>query len=154
MDQSYTVSTGIFSRWTNQTQEAQGYSHDGPIRRRKRGYILTMDPSDAGSAGIFSRWTHQTRCGSHLARRGRPRPQAGLQLLKRPRGGHGLLQRRPREPIRGLDRKVPGAPRAPLPRKHRVAVPGERGVEHDVHGQHPHALRGGEGGLPLCDAFV
>eukprot|EP00959_Pyramimonas_sp_CCMP1952_P285638 5972489-Pyramimonas_sp.AAC.1 len=24
----------------------------GPIRRRKRGYILTMDQSDTGSAGI------------------------------------------------------------------------------------------------------
>eukprot|EP00959_Pyramimonas_sp_CCMP1952_P221587 4632370-Pyramimonas_sp.AAC.1 len=26
------------------------YSHDGPISRRKRRYILTMDQSDAGSA--------------------------------------------------------------------------------------------------------
>eukprot|EP00959_Pyramimonas_sp_CCMP1952_P377252 7901630-Pyramimonas_sp.AAC.1 len=25
------------------------YSHDGPIGRRKRGYNLTMDQSDAGS---------------------------------------------------------------------------------------------------------
>eukprot|EP00976_Prorocentrum_cordatum_P112497 1195540-Prorocentrum_minimum.AAC.4 len=33
----------------------------GPIRRRKRGYILTMDQSDAGNAGIFSRWTNQTQ---------------------------------------------------------------------------------------------
>eukprot|EP00959_Pyramimonas_sp_CCMP1952_P141054 2952391-Pyramimonas_sp.AAC.1 len=30
---------------TNQTQEAQVYSHDGPIRRRKRRYILTTDQS-------------------------------------------------------------------------------------------------------------
>eukprot|EP00959_Pyramimonas_sp_CCMP1952_P154214 3226368-Pyramimonas_sp.AAC.1 len=30
------------------------YSHDGPIRHRKRGYILVMDQLDAGSAGIFS----------------------------------------------------------------------------------------------------
>eukprot|EP00976_Prorocentrum_cordatum_P065602 1177969-Prorocentrum_minimum.AAC.3 len=35
------------------------YSHDGPIRRRERGYILTMDQSDVGSVGIFSRWTNQ-----------------------------------------------------------------------------------------------
>eukprot|EP00976_Prorocentrum_cordatum_P010626 211986-Prorocentrum_minimum.AAC.1 len=28
----------------------QGYSHGGPIRCRKRGYILTTDQSDAGSA--------------------------------------------------------------------------------------------------------
>eukprot|EP00959_Pyramimonas_sp_CCMP1952_P177871 3717558-Pyramimonas_sp.AAC.1 len=29
-------------------------SHDGPIRRRKHGYILMTDQSDAGSMGIFS----------------------------------------------------------------------------------------------------
>eukprot|EP00959_Pyramimonas_sp_CCMP1952_P016889 358116-Pyramimonas_sp.AAC.1 len=29
-------------------------SHDGPFGRRKRGYILMMDQSDAGRAGIFS----------------------------------------------------------------------------------------------------
>eukprot|EP00959_Pyramimonas_sp_CCMP1952_P121556 2541705-Pyramimonas_sp.AAC.1 len=46
---------------TNEAQEARVYSHDGPIRRRKRGYILAMDRSDAGSAGIFSRWTNQTQ---------------------------------------------------------------------------------------------
>eukprot|EP00959_Pyramimonas_sp_CCMP1952_P199649 4176128-Pyramimonas_sp.AAC.1 len=33
------------------------YSHDGPIRRRKRGYVATMDQSDAVSVGIFPRWT-------------------------------------------------------------------------------------------------
>eukprot|EP00959_Pyramimonas_sp_CCMP1952_P433427 9076445-Pyramimonas_sp.AAC.1 len=40
----------IFSRWTNETQEAWVYSHDEPMRRRKRGYILTMDQSDALSS--------------------------------------------------------------------------------------------------------
>eukprot|EP00959_Pyramimonas_sp_CCMP1952_P035281 739125-Pyramimonas_sp.AAC.1 len=44
------VELRIFSRRTNQTQKARLYSHDGPIRRRKRGYILTTDQSDAGSA--------------------------------------------------------------------------------------------------------
>eukprot|EP00976_Prorocentrum_cordatum_P013886 277189-Prorocentrum_minimum.AAC.1 len=34
----------------NQTQEARVYSHDGPIRHRKRGYVLTTDQSDIGSA--------------------------------------------------------------------------------------------------------
>eukprot|EP00976_Prorocentrum_cordatum_P090858 1188282-Prorocentrum_minimum.AAC.1 len=43
------------------TQEARVYSHNGPIRRSKRGYILTTDQSDAGSAGIFSRRTNQTQ---------------------------------------------------------------------------------------------
>eukprot|EP00976_Prorocentrum_cordatum_P062112 1176582-Prorocentrum_minimum.AAC.1 len=47
------------SRWSNQTQKARVYSHDGPIRRRKRGHILTTDQSDTGSAGIFSRRTNQ-----------------------------------------------------------------------------------------------
>eukprot|EP00976_Prorocentrum_cordatum_P054900 1107751-Prorocentrum_minimum.AAC.1 len=36
------------------------YCHDGPIRRRKLGNILTTDQSDAGSAGIFSRRTNET----------------------------------------------------------------------------------------------
>eukprot|EP00959_Pyramimonas_sp_CCMP1952_P338046 7079289-Pyramimonas_sp.AAC.1 len=42
-------------------QETWVYSHDGPIRRsgpigrRKRGYILTTDQSDAGSVGILFR---------------------------------------------------------------------------------------------------
>eukprot|EP00959_Pyramimonas_sp_CCMP1952_P295413 6178720-Pyramimonas_sp.AAC.1 len=31
MDRSDAGSTGIFSRWTNQTQGARVYSHDGPI---------------------------------------------------------------------------------------------------------------------------
>eukprot|EP00976_Prorocentrum_cordatum_P079643 1183639-Prorocentrum_minimum.AAC.9 len=38
------------SQRTNQMQEARVYSHHGPIRCRKRGYILTTDQSDAGSA--------------------------------------------------------------------------------------------------------
>eukprot|EP00959_Pyramimonas_sp_CCMP1952_P246285 5147621-Pyramimonas_sp.AAC.1 len=50
---SAVLMVGIFSRRTNQTQEARVYSHDGPIRRRKRGYIITMDQSDTLSAGIF-----------------------------------------------------------------------------------------------------
>ena len=37
---------GTFARWTNQTQEARVYYHDGPIRRRKRGYILTTEQSE------------------------------------------------------------------------------------------------------------
>eukprot|EP00959_Pyramimonas_sp_CCMP1952_P082373 1721140-Pyramimonas_sp.AAC.1 len=66
MDQSDAGSAGIFSRCTNKAQEARVYSHDGPIMRRKRGYILMMDQSGAGSAGtgsagIFSQWTHQAQ---------------------------------------------------------------------------------------------
>eukprot|EP00976_Prorocentrum_cordatum_P053063 1070668-Prorocentrum_minimum.AAC.1 len=38
---------GIFSRRTNRTQKAWVYSHNGPIGRRKRGYILITDQSDA-----------------------------------------------------------------------------------------------------------
>eukprot|EP00959_Pyramimonas_sp_CCMP1952_P419528 8787474-Pyramimonas_sp.AAC.1 len=41
--------------------EAQVSSHGGPIGRRKRGYILTTDQSDAGSAGISSRRINQTQ---------------------------------------------------------------------------------------------
>eukprot|EP00959_Pyramimonas_sp_CCMP1952_P106412 2224515-Pyramimonas_sp.AAC.1 len=40
----------IFSRRTNRTQVAQVYSHDGPIGRKSRRYILTTDPSDASRA--------------------------------------------------------------------------------------------------------
>eukprot|EP00959_Pyramimonas_sp_CCMP1952_P126369 2643125-Pyramimonas_sp.AAC.1 len=31
-----------------ETQRNKAYSHDGPIGRRTRGYILMMDRSDAG----------------------------------------------------------------------------------------------------------
>eukprot|EP00976_Prorocentrum_cordatum_P061358 1176272-Prorocentrum_minimum.AAC.7 len=34
---------------------------DGPIKRRKCGYIPKMDQSNSGSAGIFPRWTNQTQ---------------------------------------------------------------------------------------------
>eukprot|EP00959_Pyramimonas_sp_CCMP1952_P295049 6171107-Pyramimonas_sp.AAC.1 len=52
------ISFGVHAR---QTQEAQIYSHGGPIRHRKHGDILTMDQADTGSAGIFSRQTNQTQ---------------------------------------------------------------------------------------------
>eukprot|EP00959_Pyramimonas_sp_CCMP1952_P415082 8697367-Pyramimonas_sp.AAC.1 len=39
-------------------QETWVYSHNGPIIRRKHGYILKTDQSYAGSTGIFSRRTH------------------------------------------------------------------------------------------------
>eukprot|EP00976_Prorocentrum_cordatum_P115382 1196000-Prorocentrum_minimum.AAC.4 len=54
-------STGTFSRRTNQTQKTWVYSHGGPIRCRKRRYILTADQSDAVSAGIFPWRTNQTQ---------------------------------------------------------------------------------------------
>eukprot|EP00959_Pyramimonas_sp_CCMP1952_P239472 5004849-Pyramimonas_sp.AAC.1 len=61
MDQSDAGVAGIFPRWTNQTQAAQVYSHDGPIRRGRHRYIPTMDQSDAGGAGIFPRLKGVTR---------------------------------------------------------------------------------------------
>eukprot|EP00976_Prorocentrum_cordatum_P018397 372102-Prorocentrum_minimum.AAC.1 len=52
---------GILSQRPNHTQEAWVYSHDGPIIRRKRGYIFTTAQSYAGSVGIFSRGTNHTQ---------------------------------------------------------------------------------------------
>eukprot|EP00959_Pyramimonas_sp_CCMP1952_P119456 2497775-Pyramimonas_sp.AAC.1 len=52
-DQSDAGRAGIFSQQTNQTQDARVYSHDGPIRRGTRGFILTTDPSDAGRAAAM-----------------------------------------------------------------------------------------------------
>eukprot|EP00976_Prorocentrum_cordatum_P015937 319458-Prorocentrum_minimum.AAC.1 len=52
-DQSDARSAGIFSRRTHQTQEAQVYSHDGPIRRKKHRYILTTDQSEQ-EAQVYS----------------------------------------------------------------------------------------------------
>eukprot|EP00959_Pyramimonas_sp_CCMP1952_P367856 7705524-Pyramimonas_sp.AAC.1 len=49
---------GIFPRWTNQTQKAWVYSHDGPIRRSKHGYIPTMDQSDERGATFMRRARH------------------------------------------------------------------------------------------------
>eukprot|EP00959_Pyramimonas_sp_CCMP1952_P468537 9493399-Pyramimonas_sp.AAC.1 len=40
---------GTRTTWTNQTQEVQVYSHNGPIRHIKCRYILTRDQSDTGS---------------------------------------------------------------------------------------------------------
>eukprot|EP00976_Prorocentrum_cordatum_P111772 1195424-Prorocentrum_minimum.AAC.2 len=51
------------SGWAASSQPARRnneYSHTGPIRCRKHGYIPTPDQSDAGSVGIFPRWTKQT----------------------------------------------------------------------------------------------
>eukprot|EP00959_Pyramimonas_sp_CCMP1952_P172836 3611922-Pyramimonas_sp.AAC.1 len=61
MHQSDAGSVGLFSRCPNQTREAWVYSHNAPIRRGKRGSILTMPQSDAGSVGLFSQRTDQTR---------------------------------------------------------------------------------------------
>eukprot|EP00959_Pyramimonas_sp_CCMP1952_P444653 9310321-Pyramimonas_sp.AAC.2 len=43
-DQWNAGGAGISSCRTNQTQEAWVYSHAGPIRRRKRGYVLISSP--------------------------------------------------------------------------------------------------------------
>eukprot|EP00976_Prorocentrum_cordatum_P100921 1192418-Prorocentrum_minimum.AAC.3 len=48
--------------WLNKGSILNVYSHGGPIRHRKRRYILTTDQSDAGSAGIFARRT----IGAHI----------------------------------------------------------------------------------------
>eukprot|EP00959_Pyramimonas_sp_CCMP1952_P427699 8957621-Pyramimonas_sp.AAC.1 len=51
-------------RQTNQTHSSHVYSRDGPIGRRKRGYILTTDQSDAGITGTSSRWSNRIRSDS------------------------------------------------------------------------------------------
>eukprot|EP00976_Prorocentrum_cordatum_P051439 1038840-Prorocentrum_minimum.AAC.1 len=61
MGQSNAGSVSIFSQRTKQTQGARVYSHNGPIKRREREYILTMDQANAGSASLFSRWANQTQ---------------------------------------------------------------------------------------------
>eukprot|EP00976_Prorocentrum_cordatum_P106402 1194441-Prorocentrum_minimum.AAC.2 len=43
MDQSDAESVGIFSQWTNQTQKAWAYSHDGPINCRQDKRSLKLD---------------------------------------------------------------------------------------------------------------
>eukprot|EP00959_Pyramimonas_sp_CCMP1952_P122665 2564251-Pyramimonas_sp.AAC.1 len=43
MDESDAGYVGILSRWTNQTQATWVYYHDGPIRRGRREYVLSMD---------------------------------------------------------------------------------------------------------------
>eukprot|EP00959_Pyramimonas_sp_CCMP1952_P381851 8001665-Pyramimonas_sp.AAC.1 len=49
-----TSCAGIFSRRTNQTREARAYSHDGPIRRGKRGHILTTETNQTQEARVYS----------------------------------------------------------------------------------------------------
>eukprot|EP00976_Prorocentrum_cordatum_P098545 1191446-Prorocentrum_minimum.AAC.2 len=56
----------------------------GPIRRSKRGYILTTDQSDAGSAGIFSQRTdrtHYVRVSSHCGPKRSSPPSRALFRL-------------------------------------------------------------------------
>eukprot|EP00976_Prorocentrum_cordatum_P014343 286793-Prorocentrum_minimum.AAC.1 len=57
----YSSYKGTRARFSAAFRLGAKYSHDGPIRRRNHGYILTMDQSDAGGAGIFSRWTNQAQ---------------------------------------------------------------------------------------------
>eukprot|EP00976_Prorocentrum_cordatum_P077874 1182861-Prorocentrum_minimum.AAC.3 len=47
---------------TNRTREARVYSHDGPIRRRKRGYIRTTGQSDVVGSRLYSH-DGPLRCG-------------------------------------------------------------------------------------------
>eukprot|EP00959_Pyramimonas_sp_CCMP1952_P308452 6455354-Pyramimonas_sp.AAC.1 len=90
----------LCSRWINRTQGAWVHSHDGPIGRRARRYVLTMDQSDAGRAGILSRWTNQTQGAwvySHdgpIGRRARgyiltmDQSDAGAQVIVGPHAVH------------------------------------------------------------------
>eukprot|EP00976_Prorocentrum_cordatum_P012765 255249-Prorocentrum_minimum.AAC.1 len=98
MDLSDARRAGIFSQWTNLTQDTRVYSHQQRCRegeggqmqhRAGGGYNLTMDLSDAGHAGIFSRWTNltqDTRVYSHQQRR---REGEGGQMQHRG-GGVGV----------------------------------------------------------------
>eukprot|EP00976_Prorocentrum_cordatum_P008282 165671-Prorocentrum_minimum.AAC.1 len=58
-DQSDAGNVGIFPRRTNRIQEARVYSHDGPIGRRKRGYITVFwagrTPSSLSPPNMYSR---------------------------------------------------------------------------------------------------
>eukprot|EP00976_Prorocentrum_cordatum_P079040 1183383-Prorocentrum_minimum.AAC.1 len=70
----------IFSRRTNHTQEARVYLHDGPIVRRKRGYILMTGQSYAGSAGKFSRCSNNWGENRNISS-GRGRLDKGLMAM-------------------------------------------------------------------------
>eukprot|EP00976_Prorocentrum_cordatum_P072331 1180672-Prorocentrum_minimum.AAC.3 len=90
---------------TPQTQKARVCSHDGPIRRRKRGYILRTDQSFVRQAGERERGPQrQVRLLRHLlhgrhSSGGDGRGGHLLQPLRRPCGGHrppGRVHARPR----------------------------------------------------------
>eukprot|EP00976_Prorocentrum_cordatum_P077345 1182651-Prorocentrum_minimum.AAC.1 len=84
------------------SDERRGYSHDGPIGRRKHGYILTTDQSDAGSTGTFSRRINRTQ-----EVRWRTSP------VKKPREDR-ILQFFSGEAVcEGLNGRTPGPCRAP-----------------------------------------
>eukprot|EP00976_Prorocentrum_cordatum_P088176 1187202-Prorocentrum_minimum.AAC.5 len=57
-------------RTTRRAPAAETEVEGGPIRRRKRRYILTTGQSEAGSVGIFSRQPNRTQ-EAHLESRGR-----------------------------------------------------------------------------------
>eukprot|EP00959_Pyramimonas_sp_CCMP1952_P038206 799529-Pyramimonas_sp.AAC.1 len=96
------------------------HSHGGPIRCRKRGYILTADQSDVGSAGTFSRQTNQmqeARAYSHggpIRRRKRGKRGYILTADQSDAGSAGIFSRRtnrvtirthPEEVVRGVQRR-------------------------------------------------
>eukprot|EP00976_Prorocentrum_cordatum_P026479 537585-Prorocentrum_minimum.AAC.1 len=66
------------------------YSHNRPIRRRKRGYILTIDQSDAGSGGIFSQYTNQTQEAGTCGRGFGFEPPGGTGFNFEHPGGRGF----------------------------------------------------------------
>eukprot|EP00976_Prorocentrum_cordatum_P042307 856961-Prorocentrum_minimum.AAC.1 len=54
---------------TNQTQDARVCSHDGPIRRRMLGYILTTDQSDGATPSICLLPPNNSRLATQLYHR-------------------------------------------------------------------------------------
>eukprot|EP00959_Pyramimonas_sp_CCMP1952_P133673 2795197-Pyramimonas_sp.AAC.2 len=56
-DQSDAIRVGIFSRRTNQTQDARVHSHVGPIRRKTRGYLSTGRRGFSSSRSVTGPYT-------------------------------------------------------------------------------------------------
>eukprot|EP00976_Prorocentrum_cordatum_P076906 1182476-Prorocentrum_minimum.AAC.5 len=149
MDQSDAESAGIFSRWTNQTQEACAYSHDGQIRRGQRGRVLAMDRSDARSTGIFSQWTNQmqeARVHSHdgpIRSRGTTSCADASRRCKRQskRRWGRVLSRSPANPKPRTTEALTGSPSSTLKRTLILGLlaPGPAGQR--AHGD-------GSGGIP------
>eukprot|EP00976_Prorocentrum_cordatum_P061504 1176335-Prorocentrum_minimum.AAC.1 len=88
------------SWWCNQTRDARVYSHDGPIRRRKRGYILTTDQSDKESTVCELALDHQPRM---------PQPRRQLPCSHHARGPRQGTQRTPPQ---SANQQLPAALRA------------------------------------------
>eukprot|EP00959_Pyramimonas_sp_CCMP1952_P157775 3299212-Pyramimonas_sp.AAC.1 len=156
MDQADAGSMGIFSRRTNQTQEAWGYSHDGPIRRTAPAGAGSTTASRSGSCpGPAPPGSPVATFGHVRTAAATPGTTAAPPSAAAPSPTFGHAPPRRSGPRRGTPSwwPPPGGPRD-RPRARRGGPWGPRGGPRDRPVGQRGGLRGPRGGSrgpDLCD---